>query len=57
MERADGTYELIGTASNLAGLARWILSFGARAEVQSPERLRRRVAAEARRIWKQYDHE
>ena len=55
MERADGTYELIGTAENLQGLARWILSFGARAEVRSPDRLRRRVAAEARRICNRYD--
>lgn len=57
MKRADGTYELIGTAENLKGLARWILSFGARADVRSPERLRRRVAAEARRIWMRYDEE
>jgi predicted DNA-binding transcriptional regulator YafY len=57
MERADGTYELIGTAKNLKGLARWILSFGSRAEVRSPDRLRHQVAAEARRIWLQYDDE
>lgn len=54
MQRADGTYELIGTSDNLAGLARWILSHGADAEVQGPERLRRRVAAEARRVLRQY---
>ncbi|MCS3831133.1 hypothetical protein GGP91_003232 [Salinibacter ruber] len=54
MERADGTYDLIGTADNLEGLARWVLSFGAGAEVRRPDRLRRRVAAAARRVWRQY---
>lgn len=54
MERADGTYELIGTSRNLEGLARWVLSFGASAEVQGPDRLKRQVAAEARRVWRQH---
>lgn len=54
MKRADATYELIGTSRNLTGLAKWILSFGPQAEVQCPDQLRRRVAAEARRIWRQY---
>jgi len=54
MKRADGTYELIGTSRNLAGLARWILSFGLSAEVRSPERLERQVALQARRVWRRY---
>lgn len=55
MKRADGTYELIGTSGNLKGLSRWILSFGPQAEVRCPDQLRRRVAVEARRIWRQYN--
>lgn len=55
MERADGTYELIGTSRNLRGLARWVLSFGTSAEVRGPDRLRRHVARQARRVWRQYD--
>jgi len=54
MERADGTFELIGTSENLKGLARWILSYGADAEVQGPDRLRRRVVTEARRVQQRY---
>ncbi|PQJ26844.1 hypothetical protein BSZ35_18100 [Salinibacter sp. 10B] len=54
MERADGTYELIGTSGNLDGLARWVLSFGTSAEVRGPDRLQRRVAAQARRIGRKY---
>lgn len=54
MERADGTYDLIGTSAHLDGLARWLLSFGPDATVKDPERLRRRVAAEARRIVQRY---
>ena len=54
MERADGTYELIGTSHNLEGLARWILSFGTSAEVRGPAPLRRQVALQARRVWRQY---
>ena len=55
IKRADGTYELIGTSRNLDGLARWVLSFGTDATVEAPARLHRRVAAEAQRVWKQYD--
>lgn len=55
MERADGTYELIGTSRNLEGLARWILSFGTNAEAKGPSQLRQQVAAEARRVWRQYE--
>jgi predicted DNA-binding transcriptional regulator YafY len=54
MERADGTYELIGTSRNLEGLARWILSFGSSAEVRSPDRLAQQVARQARRVWRRY---
>lgn len=57
LERVDGTYELVGTSTNLDGLTRWILSHGADAEVKGPERLRWRVAAEARRIVQRYDSE
>lgn len=55
IKRADATYELIGTSHNLLGLARWLLSFGPRAEVQSPSRLQEQVALQARRVWRQYD--
>ena len=55
MERADGTYELIGTSRNLEGLARWVLSFGTGAEVRGPAPLQRQVAATARRVWQQYE--
>ena len=54
MERADGTYDLIGATTHLDGLARWVLSFGTDARVKGPDRLRRRVAAEARRVVKRY---
>jgi len=54
MERADGTYDLIGTTARPGVLAQWVLSYGPDAEVTGPERLRRRVAKEARRVWKKY---
>lgn len=54
MERADGTYELMGPSAHLSALARWILSHGADAKVEGPDRLRRRVAAEAKRILRLY---
>lgn len=57
MERADGTYDLIGTSGHFDGLTRWLLSFGTDARVEGPERLRRQVAMEARRIWEQYNDE
>ena len=57
MERADGTYDLIGTTARPDALVRWVLSHGAAATVRGPERLRERVAAEARRIWAQHDAE
>ena len=57
MERADGTYDLIGTTARPDALARWILSHGAAATVAGPERLRERVAAEARRVWEGHTDE
>ena len=54
MERADGTYDLIGTTAHLDRLARWVLSHGTGATAAAPEPLRRRVATEARRIWHRY---
>jgi predicted DNA-binding transcriptional regulator YafY len=54
MERADGSYDLIGTTDHLDDLVRWVLSHGAAATVETPDRLRHRVAAEARRIWRRY---
>lgn len=57
MERADGTFELIGTSQNLEGLARWVLSFGADAEVCGPTQLRRLVCKTARRIQRLYDED
>lgn len=57
MERVDGTYDLIGTTTRPAALARWILSHGADATVTGPKCLRRRVAAEARRVWERYREE
>lgn len=55
IERASGAYELIGTSRNLDGLARWLLSFGTSATVETPDRLRRKIALAARRVWLQYD--
>lgn len=57
MQRADGTYELIGTSTNLDGLARWVLSFGTDATVLGPDQLRRWVVAEAQRVLEQYDRD
>ena len=57
MERADGTYDLIGTTARPDALARWILSHGAAATVAGPERLRERVVAEARRVWERHTDE
>jgi predicted DNA-binding transcriptional regulator YafY len=54
LQRADGSYDLIGTTAHLDRLARWVLSHGPAARVQAPDRLRRRVAAEARRVLQKY---
>ena len=55
MKRADGTFDLVGTATRMDGLARWILSHGVDATVEAPDRLRRRVVAEAQRIVQKYE--
>lgn len=57
MQRADATYQLLGTSAHLDGLARWVLSHGADARVEGPDGLRHRVMAEARRVLRQYDDE
>jgi len=54
MERADGTFDLVGTATRMDGLVRWILSHGADATVEAPDRLRRRVVAEAQCVVQKY---
>ncbi len=54
MQRASGTYELIGTSRNLEGLVRWVLSHGTDAEVRGPEVLRQQIAVQARSVWRQY---
>jgi hypothetical protein len=45
VRRDGGAYDLIGTSANLRGLARWVVGFGRDADVRSPRRLRRLVAA------------
>jgi predicted DNA-binding transcriptional regulator YafY len=45
-----GHYEIIGQSTDLRGLTRWVLGFGAGVEVLGPDALRERVAREARRI-------
>ena len=57
LERDNGTYDLVGTTARPDRLVRWVLSHGAAAEVRSPARLRRRVAAAANRIARQYETE
>ena len=54
LKRADGSYEVMGQSADLHGLARWVLSYGPRAEVLAPEALRRRVVEEARRVIERY---
>lgn len=54
LRRANGALEVIGQSSDLTGLMRWVLSYGAYAEVLGPEVLRRRMAAEARRVARFY---
>lgn len=48
--RYHGGYEVIGQSTDLKGLVRWVLSFGAGVEVLGPQVLRRRVAEEAQRV-------
>jgi predicted DNA-binding transcriptional regulator YafY len=57
MQRADGSYDLIGTTAHLDRLARWVLSHGTAATVAAPDVLRRQVAAEARRVWRRHQHD
>jgi len=54
MQRANGSYHLIGTTARLDRLARWVLSHGPAAMVQAPEALRRRVVVEAEKIVQKY---
>ena len=49
-----GHYEIIGRAASLDALTRWVLSYGACAEVLGPGALQARVAREARRIAARY---
>jgi predicted DNA-binding transcriptional regulator YafY len=55
-ERAE-TDGVVGTllAYSIEGVAEWVLSFGSKAEVLAPERLRRLVAAEAEKVARQYE--
>lgn len=46
----DGSLTLHFELSGLEGVKRWVLSYGAHAEVLAPASLRRAVAAEARRL-------
>lgn len=48
--RPDGSLTLHFELSGLEGVKRWVLSYGAHAEVLAPESLRKAVAAEARRL-------
>jgi len=50
IERPDGSLDVRLQAAGLQDLARWVLSYGAEAEVISPPVLRHRVASEARRM-------
>lgn len=54
LRRANGALEMIGQSSDLTALTRWILSYGAYAEVLGPEVLRRWIAAEAQRVARLY---
>lgn len=57
VERGDGSLELRMEVTGLADVTRWVLSYGAEAEVLSPPLLRHRVAAEARRMAAMYPPE
>lgn len=48
--RTDGTLDVRMQVTGLNDIARWVLSYGAEAEVISPPVLRHRVAREARRL-------
>lgn len=51
----DGSLDVRMQVTGLADVARWVLSYGAEAEVVSPPVLRHRVASEARRMAALYD--
>ena len=53
--RPDGSLDVRMQVTGLADVARWVLSYGAEAEVISPPVLRHRVASEARRMVGLYD--
>ena len=54
LRRVDGAVEVIGSSRDLMALVRHTLSYGSYAEALGPERLRRLVAAEARRVVRLY---
>lgn len=54
VERPDGSLDVRLQAAGLQDLTRWILSYGAEAEVISPPVLRHRIASEARRMAERY---
>jgi|SRR5690625_227353 len=54
LRRPDGSLDLMFESAGLSDLTRWVLQYGAEAEVISPPVLRRRVAAEARRMAEMY---
>jgi len=53
--RPDGSLDVRMQVTGLNDVARWVLSYGAEAEVISPPVLRHRVASEARRMAACYD--
>jgi predicted DNA-binding transcriptional regulator YafY len=53
-ERFDGGCVLRMKVAGLAEVKRWVMQFGAEAEVLSPKALRREVAADLRAAWRQY---
>lgn len=54
LERSDGRLDIMFEAAGLSDLTRWVLQYGAEAEVISPPVLRRRVASETRRMCELY---
>jgi hypothetical protein len=51
---SDGTLDVRGQIQDVARLKRWLLGFGASAEVLAPLRLRRQLAIEARAMLRLY---
>ncbi len=54
LQRPDGGIDLLLHTAGLTDLARWVMQYGAEAEVISPPVLRRRVATEVRRMAELY---